>query len=70
MIDSTNVEERIEGMIGIDCADCLDTGFVQEYREGLGWVMLYDEDPVKDGDGKPVRRMRVCTHGKIQDLGY
>jgi len=70
MIDSTNVEERIEGLIGIECHSCLDTGFVQEYRNGVGWVMLYDEDPVKDGDGKLVRRMKVCNHGKIQDLGY
>lgn len=64
MIDSTNVDERIAGLIGIECHSCLDLGFVQEYREGIGWVMVYDEDPVKDGDGKPVRRMKVCNHGK------
>jgi hypothetical protein len=64
MIDSTLVEERIEGMIGIGCEDCLDTGFVQEYRDGIGWCMIFEVDPIKDGEGKEVRRMKICTHGK------
>lgn len=68
MIDSQNVEERIQGLVGIDCHACLDTGFVQEYRDGIGWVMLFEEDPVKDGDGKLVRRMKVCNHGKTQNF--
>ncbi len=68
MIDSQNVEERIQGMIGIDCGDCLDTGFVQEWRDGFGWCMVYDIDPIKDGEGKEVRRMRVCNHGKLSDF--
>lgn len=65
MIDSPIVEERIEGLIGIECHSCLDTGFVQEYKDGLGWVMVHEEDSIKDGDGKVVRRMKVCNHGKM-----
>lgn len=69
MIDSAIVEERIEGLIGIECHSCLDTSFVQEWRDGVGWCMVYEEDPVKDGDGKPVRRMKTCNHGKAE-LGF
>ena len=64
MIDSEIVEERIDGLIGIECHACLDTGFVQEWREGIGWCMVFEIDPVKDGAGKEVRRMKQCNHGK------
>jgi hypothetical protein len=63
MIDSPNIDERLDGMIGIECTDCLDTGFVQTYNEGIGWCMVYEIDPIKDGEGKTVRRMKVCHHG-------
>lgn len=65
MIDSQKVEERIEGLVGIECHSCLDSGFVQEWREGLGWCMVYEIDPIKDGEGQIVRRMKVCNHGKM-----
>ena len=63
MIDSSKVEERIEGLIGIECHSCLDTNFVQEWRDGIGWCMVYEIDPIKDGEGKTVRRMKACHHG-------
>jgi len=68
MIDSPKVEERIEGLIGIECNSCLDTGFVQEWRDGIGWCMVYEIDPIKDGEGKEVRRMKMCNHGKLNDF--
>ena len=70
MIDSPNVEERIKGLVGIECQTCLDSGIVQTYLDGVGWCMVYEVDPVKDGEGKPVRRMKMCHHGKLEDLGY
>jgi hypothetical protein len=64
MIDSEKVEERIEGLVGIECHSCLDTNIVQEYREGIGWCMVYEIDPIRDGAGKEVKRMKICNHGK------
>jgi hypothetical protein len=63
MIDSVNIEERLQGLIGIECHSCLDTGIVQEWRDGIGWCMVYEIDPIKDGEGKTVRRMKQCHHG-------
>jgi hypothetical protein len=70
MIDSPILEERLKGLVGISCHACLDQGYEQEFKEGIGWVMLMEEDNMKDGDGKPVRRMKKCNHGKIEDFGY
>jgi hypothetical protein len=70
MIDSPVVEERIKGMVGIDCETCLDSGIVQTYVDGVGWCMVYEVDPVKNGDGKIVTRMKICHHGKMENFGY
>jgi hypothetical protein len=70
MIDSPNVEERIKAMVGLSCGICLDSGIVQEYVDGEGWIMVHEIDPVKDGEGKPVRRMKICNHGTVESLGY
>jgi hypothetical protein len=71
MIDSPNVEERIKGMIGMNCTMCLDSGIEQTWDEELqSWCMVYEIDPVRDGEGKEVKRMKVCNHGKMENLGY
>lgn len=71
MIDSPNVEERIKGMVGLECTTCLDSGIVQSWDDELQcWMMVHEEDPVKDGEGKVVRRMKICNHGKIENHGY
>ena len=67
MIDSPNVEERIEGMQGIKCMDCLDTGFVKTFRNGA-WFTVCERDPLKDSDGKETVRLKRCTCGK--DYGF